>query len=400
MISYSKFKSLLPAALLDRLAIEYNVNLDNHVRLPGQTVFLCLLNGILNHVSLTQRLLEEQYSKLIKKHCDHSSFGKRIASIDSEYFKAISEYLYSKLSSLVSNKDLQVLNLRIIDATIVTLSAKLLSFGLKANHGNKGHKRQVKSVVELSDAGLPRMLHICKDQCEFSDTKALGEAMKSHTSAGDLWVFDKGCNGREVLLSLHSAGSFWITPHSTQGLKVLDTIYVKEQGTTPCDIQDKSEATCLVDTVEQCIFSNSHRNNPAGLESMVVIVIHCYRWDTRRQCWKPFVLMTNLPLNESRDKAGPYTFLEITDIYRRRWEIEIFFRLVKQHLNYDHLTSRSENGIAVMIHMSMIAALLLIWYRQQTDIKRGWRSVKFWLAEDVREWTAYSLRNMQLRASP
>ena len=398
MISLSKFKSLIPAQLTNKLAIEYDVNADNHVRLPGQTVFLCLLNGILNHMSLTQRMLEEQYMKMTGKHCDHSSFGKRIASIDADFFRAISEHLYSKLSSLVSKKDLQVLNLRIIDATIVTLAAKLLSFGIKANHGNKGEKRQVKSVIELSDEGLPNLLHICDKQSEFSDVKALGETMKRHTNKGDLWVFDKGCHAHQVLFDLHQSGAFWITPHSAQNLIVLETFF--ESDTILSESAPKEQEPVLViHKVESATFS-SKWSKVKDLESMHLVVIHCYRWDSRAKSWKPFVLMTNLPLSESKDKAGPYTFQEITDIYRRRWEIEIFFRLIKQYLSYDHLTSRCENGIKVMIHMSMIASLLMIWYKQHTGIDRGWRSVKFWLAESVREWTAYSLKHMQLRASP
>lgn len=398
MISLSKFKSLIPAQLIDKLAIEYTVNADNHIRLPGQTLFLCLLNGILNHMSLTQRMLEEQYKKMTGKYCDHSSIGKRIASIDADFFKAISEYLYSKLASLASKKDLHILNLRIIDTTIVTLSAKLLSFGIKANHGNKGEKRQVKSVVELSEDGIPNLLHICNKQCEFSDVKALGETMKSHTKKGDLWVFDKGCHGHQVLLDLHQSGAFWITPHSTQGLIVLETVF-ESNTSLPETAPEDQEQTLIIQRVESATFS-SKWSGVKNLKSMHLVIIHCHRWDKRAQSWKPFILMSNLPLNEFKDKAGPYSFQEMTDIYRRRWEIEIFFRLIKQYLNYDHLTSRCENGIAVMIYMSMIASLLMIWYREQTGINRGWRSVKFWLAESVREWTAYSLRSMQLRASP
>lgn len=398
MISLSKFKSLISVQLLNKLAIEYNVNADNHVRLPGQTVFLCLLNGILNHMTLTQRMLEEHYLKLTKNSCDHSSFGKRIASIDAVYFEAISDYLYSKLASLASNKDLQVLNLRIIDATIVTLSAKLLSFGMKANNASNHKKRQVKSVIELSDDGIPNLLHICNENSECSDVKAIGETMKRHNKKGDLWVFDKGCNAHHILLELHQLSSFWITPHSAQKLTILDTLFESDT-TLPENAPEDEEQDLIIRKVESAIFS-SKWSKVKDLDSMQIVVIHCYRWDKRSKSWKPLILMSNLPLNELKDKAGPYTFHEIADIYRRRWEIEIFFRLIKQYLNYDHLTSRSENGIKVMIHMSMIASLLMIWYKQQTGINRGWRSIKFWLAENVREWTAYSLKHMQLRASP
>ena len=74
----------------------------------------------------------------------------------------------------------------------------------------------------------------------------------------------------------------------------------------------------------------------------------------------------------------------------------MFFKFVKQHLSYSHLTSRSENGIQVMLYMSLIAAVLLIWYKQQAGIDRGWRSVKFWLAEDVRRWTQELLQSTSL----
>ena len=70
-----------------------------------------------------------------------------------------------------------------------------------------------------------------------------------------------------------------------------------------------------------------------------------------------------------------------------RWDIELFFKFIKQHLSFDHLISRNENGIRIMLHMSLIAALLLIWYQRRTGIDRGWRSVKFWFADDLTAWT-------------
>ena len=36
---------------------------------------------------------------------------------------------------------------------------------------------------------------------------------------------------------------------------------------------------------------------------------------------------------------------EIAQIYKDRWEIEIFFKFLKQHLNFNHIVCRNENGI-------------------------------------------------------
>ena len=380
-------------SLLDKLAIEYGVNARNHVKLPGQAVFLCLLNGLLNHPELSQRMLEEQYKKLTGRSCDHSSFGKRLSAMNSDYVQAILSHLHKVIGPYITKGDIQALKLRIIDATIVTLSAKLLDFGIKANHGGKGLKSQIKSVIELSDEGLPSLLHICNDQSEFSDSVALGEAIKTNTKVNDLWVFDKGCKARHVLFSVHKSGSFWITPHSDQGLTVIDTLYSSTPDVSKAPQSD--ESTLRIYHVERARFSNKH-DKIKELESMCLVVIRAHRWDVRNKCWTPFVLMTNLPISDCRSKAGPYSFEEIAELYRRRWEIETFFKLLKQHLSYEHVTSRSENGIRIMILMSMIAALLMIWYKQQTNIKNGWKAVKFWLADDVRAWTSRSLQSMKI----
>src|SRR5690349_17954999 len=117
-VTYRKFKSLIPASLLDELAVDYNVNTHNQVRLPGQLVFLCLLNGILNHPELSQRMLEEQYEKITRHRCDHSSFGKRLAALNPEYFRAILSNLHSRIGPLLTKGDTLALKLRICDATI------------------------------------------------------------------------------------------------------------------------------------------------------------------------------------------------------------------------------------------------------------------------------------------
>ena len=59
----------------------------------------------------------------------------------------------------------------------------------------------------------------------------------------------------------------------------------------------------------------------------------------------------------------------ITELYRERWEIEVFFKLIKQHLNVKHLVSRNENGMKVMIYMTMILATLLIVYKKSTKLR-------------------------------
>ncbi|MBY6243361.1 IS4 family transposase [Methylosinus sp. Sm6] len=50
---------------------------------------------------------------------------------------------------------------------------------------------------------------------------------------------------------------------------------------------------------------------------------------------------------------------EIADIYKRRWLIELFFRLMKQTLRIKRLMGRSQNAVRIQLAAALIAHLLL-----------------------------------------
>jgi hypothetical protein len=50
---------------------------------------------------------------------------------------------------------------------------------------------------------------------------------------------------------------------------------------------------------------------------------------------------------------------EIADLYKRRWQIELFFRWIKQTLKIKHFLGRSENAVRIQIMIALITFLLL-----------------------------------------
>ena len=69
-----------------------------------------------------------------------------------------------------------------------------------------------------------------------------------------------------------------------------------------------------------------------------------------------------------RDKGGTITLItndlertavEIAALYKGRWQIELLFRLVKQHLHIRKFFGQNENAIRLQILAAMIAYLLL-----------------------------------------
>ena len=50
---------------------------------------------------------------------------------------------------------------------------------------------------------------------------------------------------------------------------------------------------------------------------------------------------------------------EIADLYKRRWLIELFFRMMKQMLRITRFLGRSENAVRIQIAVALIAFLIL-----------------------------------------
>lgn len=199
-----------------------------------------------------------------------------------------------------------------------------------------------------------------------------------------------------------------MTPHCGQKLRVVASVWedpapaadqaaVRAAQEAEARTHPKAPAPCCLQRVEQAVFENAEAarqpSQQAKWAELPLLVFHGERYNRRTEAWEPFVLLTNLPLTTgpAGPQAGPYALGEVTEVYRQRWELEVFFKFLKQHVSYAHLTSLCENGIQVMLWMALITALVLQWYRRESGIDRGWRSVKFWLAEDCRAWTEATL---------
>ena len=62
---------------------------------------------------------------------------------------------------------------------------------------------------------------------------------------------------------------------------------------------------------------------------------------------------------------------EIADLYKRRWQIELFFRWVKQTLEIRHFVGNSENAVRIQIAVALIAYLILKLAHEMTKSKHS-----------------------------
>ena len=116
-----------------------------------------------------------------------------------------------------------------------------------------------------------------------------------------------------------------------------------------------------------------------------------------------------LKLNVARSKdesATEYWFItndfelrpkEIANAYRRRWDIEVFFRFIKQELNASHLISLNKNGIEVIFYMTLITAMLVLIYKRANNV--GYKTAKRRFAMEIRD-LAIAMISVQCGGNP
>jgi IS4 transposase len=66
---------------------------------------------------------------------------------------------------------------------------------------------------------------------------------------------------------------------------------------------------------------------------------------------------------------------EIGELYKRRWQIELFFRLMKQTLKITHFIGRSDNAVRIQIAVALIAFLMLRLVQQMSKAEHGFLEI-------------------------
>lgn len=354
--------SLVPDTLLDQLSTETKVDYSVK-KLHGKVIFKLFLYGILSGKTISLRILAsifnstrfKQLFSLPNEWIKHSGIADRFAHIDYRYFETIFQHLAT--SSLVEDVlfDRRKIATRKIDSTIVTLSSKLLKVGLDDNP----NKKTLKYTLELQH-GIPVNIMLWKGQKYLSEDNALPEIIKQkkqkHTV--NIALFDRGVQRKQTFVDLVSDGIYFVSRISTQKLSVMEQ--------RPLTGTDTPHLTITADAA--CRFTNSDGllNESAQTTFRVITGIH-------KDTHQPISFITNVDFLEAH---------EVTELYRSRWEIETFFRFIKQEMNFTHLLARNENGIKTVMYLTMIAAILLTIYKKKNQIM-GWAVAKIMFLDEL-----------------
>jgi len=68
-------------------------------------------------------------------------------------------------------------------------------------------------------------------------------------------------------------------------------------------------------------------------------------------------------------KSSPVT---VTELYKKRWQIELLFKRIKQNFNLHDFLGDSENAIRIQLWCTFIADLLIKIIKDKTAKKKQW----------------------------
>lgn len=378
-VSVNELLGFIPEALLSHLST--NTKVDHYSKvLHGKKMFYLLLYAILDNERLSQRTLEDTFNysgfKTIfnldeSETVRRSSISERLSKIDSGYFKEIFEYMYDRFSESYSQSERDKYNLIRVDSTIVSEAAGKLKEGIDQKSG----KKLVKYSVSF-DGIFPTGVEIFNTQSYSSEEKALPEAIleqvKRDTEHCNIYIIDRGLQSTRVMKDFSQKNVKFVIRSKENRKHVEIESLIKEN--QDLDIGDNLLIKDSIVNLYTGIPVNNkrgkihHREEKLENEFRLVIV------KNKEQPEKVFWFITN---------DFELTAKEVADYYRRRWDIEVFFRFIKQELNVSHLVSLSKNGMEVMIYMTLIVAMLVLIYKKANNL--GYKTAKRRFVMELRE---------------
>ncbi len=189
-----------------------DLGVDNYVKkLPAKELFQVCLFSILTERDSSSRVFSNFYDNYFFRHfaeipstkrLSHSSIAERIRQISPDYFKRIYAFVVDKFQELLGGK---AQKLCIYDSTTLSISSKLLGFGMTNGRNKKEQDNNTKKSIKLTigfNELIPNNVIFHKEQSEVGDNLAISKALLRHINKDDILVFDAGVQKRETFAKM------------------------------------------------------------------------------------------------------------------------------------------------------------------------------------------------------
>lgn len=263
-----------------------------------------------------------------------SSLARANHALDAAFFVKLFESLYSRCVQHTSKHQLGFKGkLFSLDASLIDVSMKLFP---QTDYNSR--KAAFKLHVGLDHDGLiPAFASLTEGKV--SDME---QARKLHFEKGSVVVFDKGYNSYRWHKSLSDQGVNFVTRiRGNAKFRVL--------------VRHPVDKTSPV-TSDQLIEYTSVRAQGMDLQPVRRVGYRC------PETGRHYVFITN-------HLHWPAQL--VADIYKQRWQVELFFKWIKQNLKIKSFLGHSTNAVMTQVMVALICYLLLAYLKSSSKISKS-----------------------------
>jgi hypothetical protein len=299
----------------------------------------------------------------VKGQISHSSISERLSKIEPDYFRQIYEEIYQRYSLLYPSKTICGLKLQRVDSTLVAEASNKLALGMTC--GNEYKKSKMLKYTITYDGMFGSFAQTHTDDKYANESLALPENVFGHFKKcedhANVYIFDRGQSSTDKFVHMKSQKGLLFVGRLQEKRKLnivkeFDLTFKKfESGTL------KMDALVQLYKIEPHISKNGKESRKVVLDTETFRIIR-FRPNDKNE---DIILITNILHLRAQT---------IATMYRRRWDVEVFFRFLKQEVSFNHFISLNENGIQVMLYMTLIAAMLIMIYKKENVI--GFKTAK------------------------
>ncbi len=335
----SQLLKLLPRHEFEKLANE----VDGKVRSTAMTrwsQFVALAVGQLNgrqslrDIESCINSQRQQHYHLGTKSISKSGLARMNEQRDYEFYARLFEKLYERCSKGTSKHGFRFKNkLFSLDGSLLDVSMKLFPW---ADYNLK--KSAFKLHLGLDHDGLvPCFARVTEGRVSENEM-----AKEFTVPKGSVIVFDRGYSNHEWHNSLTKQGIYWVTRiRSNAKYEILE------------EREFVTNGNILSDEVIRYASTQKRKDN------LLPIRLIKYR---DHEAGRDYEFITN---------HFNWSAQTIADIYKQRWQVELFFKWIKQNLKIKSFLGNTKNAVLTQVLAALCVYLLVSFLRFQSKVKQS-----------------------------
>ncbi len=336
---FAQLASFLNRSKFNRIVAKYNG--DKYVKhFTCWNQLLALMFGQLsNRVSLRDLVvaLDAHHSK-----CYHLGMGKNVsksslarANQDKDYH-IFEEYAYYLVNEARQKRATDIFklagNVYAFDSTTIDLCLAVFWW---AKFRKKKGGIKVHTLYDV-ETQIPAFFHVT--EASTHDSKVMKEIPYE---SGSYYIFDRAYNNFKMLYRIHQIEAYFVI----RAKKNLQYKAAKWKRRLPKNV--------LSDMTIELTGFYPKQYYPEKLRLVRY-------WDEEQK--REFVFLTN---------ATDISALQVAELYKKRWQVELFFKWLKQHLKIKKFWGTTENAVRIQIYVSICAYCLVAIIQHDMKLDRS-----------------------------